>query len=132
MDPVQRFLVGLSHEWTLQVWLSVITLLVVAFRSEKFLARARATGSALLLRQARIRYAISVSLFILSLIVLGLSFLHVGCSYQRGDMTKCLSNIKHIEAEMLLYAQDYDEHLPPAKHWSELISPKLTAGDLFN
>jgi len=36
---------------------------------------------------------------------------------------KCATNLKQISLAMLQYTQDYDEMLPPAKNWADVMKP---------
>ena len=36
---------------------------------------------------------------------------------------KCATNLKQISLAMLQYTQDYDEKLPPAKNWADVMKP---------
>ncbi len=39
-----------------------------------------------------------------------------------GRIKTCLANVKQTSASMLMYAQDYDDHLPPAATWMDATS----------
>lgn len=47
---------------------------------------------------------------------------------ERARQISSLSNLKQISLAMIMYAQDYDEHYPPAARWVDAITPYLTAG----
>lgn len=61
---------------------------------------------------------------------------------ERARQTSCLSNVKQLALGVLLYAQDFDEALPPTQNdnfvlWPDLISPyvkndqiRICPGDL--
>lgn len=40
---------------------------------------------------------------------------------------RCVSNVHRLMQSMLLYAEDYDSHLPVASRWADSIQPKLPA-----
>lgn len=42
--------------------------------------------------------------------------------------TICLSNIKQISMGFQMYAQDYDDHLPPSRGWMDSIGTHVDAG----
>jgi prepilin-type processing-associated H-X9-DG protein len=44
----------------------------------------------------------------------------------------CQSNLKQIMLGIKMYAQDYDEKLPPAKQWIDVLQPYLKSGAIFN
>jgi len=37
--------------------------------------------------------------------------------------TGCLSNVKQVTLALLMYAKDFDEHLPPARVWCDATAP---------
>ncbi|MGC4045825.1 MAG: hypothetical protein QM758_18705 [Armatimonas sp.] len=48
-------------------------------------------------------------------------FLHFGCAAFKARQSQCFSNVKKLSAAMLMYAQDYDDHFPPAGQWNTLL-----------
>lgn len=44
----------------------------------------------------------------------------------------CQSNLKQIALGLLQYQQDYDEKLPPAKNWQDMIMPYVKSQQIFN
>jgi prepilin-type processing-associated H-X9-DG protein len=50
---------------------------------------------------------------------------------QKAAQASCASNLKQLAIGMLMYAQDYDEHFPPAERWSELIYPYVKNEQVF-
>lgn len=49
----------------------------------------------------------------------------------RALATASLSNVKQIVLAVLIYAQDHDEHLPPADKWIDEIMPYVRNEQLF-
>lgn len=43
----------------------------------------------------------------------------------RSKQPQCLSNAKQLGLSMMMYAQDYDEHLPPAEKWMTVSMPYI-------
>ena len=50
---------------------------------------------------------------------------------ERARQVSCESNLKEISVATLMYTQDYDEHLPPAAHWTNVIFPYVQNRVLF-
>lgn len=49
----------------------------------------------------------------------------------RSEQTECLSNLKQLALAVLMWAQDHDEVLPPAKDWGKELYPYLKNEELF-
>ena len=47
-------------------------------------------------------------------------------------MSACQSNLKQLSLGMLMYAQDYDQALPPQANWQDVIYPYLRNEQIFN
>ncbi len=48
-----------------------------------------------------------------------------------AQQSSCLSNLKQMMLGMLMYAQDYDQHLPDAAIWMDELKPYLPKEQLF-
>lgn len=46
--------------------------------------------------------------------------------------SQCQSNLKWIALSLLQYTQDYDEKLPPAKNWVDVLQPYAKNQQIFN
>ncbi|RYG67304.1 DUF1559 domain-containing protein [bacterium] len=44
---------------------------------------------------------------------------------------RCQSNLKQISLGFLMYSQDYDEKLPPAKPWIDVLQPYIKSEEIF-
>ena len=44
---------------------------------------------------------------------------------ERSKRPQCLSNAKQLGLGLMMYAQDYDEHLPPAEKWMTVTQPYI-------
>jgi len=126
---LQQVLVNLSHGWSFFVWGFALLCVIAGISAQRYLNRSRASGDVVKLRRAKTAYALAASCFVVSIVAVGLSILHVGCSYKLQDEHKCRSNLKQLALAIHLYAQDYDERMPPAKRWAELTSPKYVSAD---
>lgn len=126
---LQQVLVNLSHGWSFFVWGFALLCVIAGIFAQRYLNRSRASGDVVKLRRAKTAYALAISCFVVSIVALGLSIAHVGCSYTHSEEIKCRSNLKQLALAIQLYAQDYDERMPPAKRWAELISPKYASPD---
>jgi prepilin-type processing-associated H-X9-DG protein len=51
------------------------------------------------------------------------------CAREVAEMRACTRNMRHIGEALVLYAQDYDEHFPPAAAWAVGASRYLQPGD---
>jgi prepilin-type processing-associated H-X9-DG protein len=45
--------------------------------------------------------------------------------------TVCVSNLKQLSTGLLMYAQDYDERMPPAATWSDNLPPYVKASGIY-
>jgi prepilin-type processing-associated H-X9-DG protein len=61
--------------------------------------------------------------FFLGVTLLAFLFPILRTNRQHTLQTVCLSHVHSNQAAMLLYVQDYDEHLPQATTWMDLIQP---------
>ncbi len=68
---------------------------------------------------------VSLSLFIASVAVFGLAFIHFGCAAIVAHSAQCMSNIKALAMGESMYSQDYDDRFPPSTCWSEVISTRV-------
>jgi hypothetical protein len=48
-----------------------------------------------------------------------------------SEQTECLSNLKQLALAVLMWAQDHDEVLPPAKDWGKELFPYLKNEEVF-
>jgi prepilin-type processing-associated H-X9-DG protein len=46
---------------------------------------------------------------------------------ERARATVCMGNLQRVGMAMTMYAQDYDDHLPPARTWCDSVTPYLSA-----
>lgn len=51
---------------------------------------------------------------------------------ENSRRSSCQSNLKQISLGVLQYTQDYDEKLPPAKHWIDVVRPYIKSEPIFN
>ncbi len=64
--------------------------------------------------------------------VVMLSFLIPVFSINRGSrIDSCINHLKQISNATLMYADDYDDKLPPAVKWSELLYPYTKSKRVF-
>lgn len=125
-EHTDLFLAGLSHRWSGHVLAATVLSGIAVYAAGLILARCRAGGDVRRIRLAKAGRAVCVVLFVLSLPVLGISVLHLGCAGLKGHATQCMSNVKQLATAALTYSQDYDERFPPAARWSEAIVPAIT------
>ncbi len=52
-------------------------------------------------------------------------------SKEKAQQTSCMSNLKQISLGMLMYASDYDEHLPMKGNWCDAVYPYVTNRQIF-
>jgi prepilin-type processing-associated H-X9-DG protein len=50
---------------------------------------------------------------------------------EKARQTSCLSNLKQQGLGIMMYAQDYDQTLPPAKAWMDKVGPYIRAERVF-
>ena len=115
------FLVSLSH-----VWFPFLLPLPVIFGfGLRSLGRWQAAQgvNAPCLPSIRLAGVTCVVLFTLSLAVLGVAFLHLGCAALVAHQSTCRANLQQLSAAIFLYAQDHDDRFPPTDHWAEAIAP---------
>lgn len=48
------------------------------------------------------------------------------------SMSSCLSNVKRLSLGFAMYANDYDDRLPPSKAWMDSIHPYATADAVYH
>ena len=53
-------------------------------------------------------------------------------TYQKINRASCQSNLKRIGLGLMQYAQDYDEKLPLAKPWIDVLQPYIESEQIFN
>jgi hypothetical protein len=73
-------------------------------------------------RQRGIR--IGIVLFILLCAITGMIGF-VASLRAESYTSRCVSNVHRLMQSMLVYAEDYDSHLPPASQWADSIQSKL-------
>ncbi len=117
------FLANLSHRWLLLVLALPIMLTIAMLTAGAFQRIARTRANMIWLRTATVFRILFTTFLILSLPVLFISVIHLGCAALKAHDIQCLSNIKQLSVGELLYAQDYDDHFNLAKNWSEAITP---------
>jgi hypothetical protein len=118
------FLLSLSHgplALALPIaWLLSLPMIVFAF---KRLRRVPTLGS-LLVRILLL--AIEVVLTVLVLI----GCLHIGCAREVKWQARCIQNLRKICSAIFVYAQDWDEHLPPEQKWMDAAKMHLSPEEL--
>lgn len=50
---------------------------------------------------------------------------------ENARRSSCQSNLKQIASGLAMYAQDYDEKLPPAKSWVDVLWPYVKSEEIF-
>src|SRR5579871_1824993 len=126
MNPqTTLFLVHLSHEWSSMVLGATVGCGIAAYGSGVLLTRTRISKRKRIRRLGMAVRMICLSLLAVSLVTRVISFLHIGCSELLAQSHQCISNLKQVSIGALMYAQDYDERLPPAIHWSEAIDSRV-------
>ncbi len=50
---------------------------------------------------------------------------------ENARRSSCQSNLKQISLAILQYEQDYDEKMPPAREWAEVIQPYARTRQIF-
>ena len=123
-NTTTMFLVRLSHVWDVDVMVITAALGVATAAAVRFRNYYRFNLN------PRLGVAITVtrifgSLTAVSSFFLLLSMMHLGCAELVGQEHSCESNIKQLSQGVLMYCQDYDEHLPRAADWDQLIEPAL-------
>lgn len=121
-------LVWLSHGGSLFVLLVVIMLVIVNALVRKNLQRARLRGDSDEPPLGSVIGRIMGTLLAVSVGVLLISFSHYGCAILMGRRSTCLSNVKALSTSAAMYAQDYDERLPPSNTWFEAVASRVREG----
>ncbi len=62
-----------------------------------------------------------VGFTLLVIVVVG----HMGCAMLKAKQAQCTSNLRALSFAILTYTQDWDERLPPALRWGDVIADKL-------
>ncbi len=48
-----------------------------------------------------------------------------------ASRTSCLSNLKQLSLGVMMYMQDYDQHMPPATKWTDGLQPYIKNNNVF-
>jgi prepilin-type processing-associated H-X9-DG protein len=126
-EQTALLLASLSHRWFWLVALLPICCGAALRAAGTLQYRGRVSLNSRMLRLGRALSRVSLLLLVSSCLLFIVAFFHVGCASIAAHGTQCLSNTKRLGESMLLYAADYDEHLPVATRWSEAISPRVQA-----
>jgi hypothetical protein len=115
---MDAFLLSLSHSplaIALPIlWLLSLPISIFAFkRLRKFPSVRNFLARALIL---------ATELFLTVLVFLGLT--HFQCSREVAWQNRCAQNLLAISLAIAKYAQDWDERLPPARQWANVISER--------
>jgi prepilin-type processing-associated H-X9-DG protein len=125
-EQTTQFLVNLSHKWADLVLPLPVVFGVATYCSGVFLARTRLGGGSARRRSlGMVGRVLSCCLLAVSIAAAGASVLHLGCASLVGKSHRCLTNLKTLASGALMYAQDNDEHLPPAERWEKATAPYI-------
>ncbi len=124
-EQTARLLATLSHQGLLPILGLLIVFGVVMHYAGVGLARAKERADRQARRAAAIVRAASFTVLMVALPLLVLGFFHFGCAVMVSNGSRCLSNLRQLGTAVMTYAQDYDEHMPLAVHWAELIGPHI-------
>jgi prepilin-type processing-associated H-X9-DG protein len=128
-EQIAKLLASLSHRWLLElIALPVASGLVMHYAGVR-LARAKERADRRARRIAAVTRAMSLVILVCSLPLLTLAFSHFGCAALVSHSSRCRSNLKQLATAVLMYAQDYDERMPPATDWASLLAPHLKGSD---
>jgi prepilin-type processing-associated H-X9-DG protein len=120
-EQTALFLASLSHKWS-PVVLSLPVVFGVAAQGAGVLqARARAGVSARSRRVAKGLRVVSCALLGVSIAACCVSLIHLGCATLVAHSTQCMARLKALALGTAMYAEDYDQRLPPSIHWAEAI-----------
>ena len=50
----------------------------------------------------------------------------------KAQSVSCLSNMKQMSLGLMMYQQDYDERMPPAKRWMDASYPYIKSDNVFH
>jgi prepilin-type processing-associated H-X9-DG protein len=115
------FLASLSHQWALPVMVLPAIFGLAMRRLAGLRARFHREGKPT--RGLDLGRAVAGVLFMGSMAVLGVAFLHVGCAALVAHQSECLSHVKQLAGSISMYTQDFDERLPPSPRWAEIVTP---------
>jgi prepilin-type processing-associated H-X9-DG protein len=65
-------------------------------------------------------------------IVAALMASDMGGPRQAAEKTACLSNVKQLALGNIIYANDYDDKMPPSDHWKADIMPYVKKVEIFH
>jgi len=125
-ESTTNLLAGLSHQWHLHVLGFALLSGVLAVYFGRKLARKTEPAHWL-----KFVHRLSIGLLILSIPLAALSISHIGCSVIVSNSTACRSNLKQLGTSMMIYAQDYDERLPPSTNWEVALKTSLRKAEPF-
>ncbi len=124
-EPTALFLADLSHRWFL---LLLILSAATGWGIHRLdVIRGRARGGSRLSRLLTLARGAGVGLLVASVGVLGVAFLHVGCAAIMAHRGECREHLRQLSEALAMYAEDYDQHLPPARQWSEAVAPRVSS-----
>lgn len=124
-EQTAQFLARLSHQWELPLLLLPILFGAAMYITGKWLARTKQKANPQAVRWLeRIRVGL-VGLLCASIITLFVGGSHLGCATLKANSATCMSHLRQVALGVAMYAQDYDERLPPASRWAEVIAPQL-------
>jgi prepilin-type processing-associated H-X9-DG protein len=124
-EQTALFLASLSHKWSLVVLSLPVVFGLAAYGAGVLQARARAGANARARQIANGLRVASCTLLGVSIAASGVSFFHVGCATLKAHSVRCMSNVKALALGSLMYAEDYDQRLPPTAHWAEAIDSRV-------
>ena len=124
-EPTVRFFVFLSHVLFLPLLLLLVIIGVATFLVRRKLVRAQGPYPGPVRTISGTAGVILYTPLALNLILLSLSFLHIGCAALVAKKWECMSHLKVLAQAELLYAQDYDDRLPLTSRWAEAIESRV-------
>lgn len=54
-----------------------------------------------------------------------------GQAREKAQQSACLANVKQLMLGQMIYATDYDEHLPPASDWPQNCFPYINSAEVY-
>jgi prepilin-type processing-associated H-X9-DG protein len=118
-EQTDLFFASLSHRWQVVILAATAAFGALAWAFGALSKRFRARSLKSIPRWLKFGRIASLTAFVTSLPVLGLSILHIGCAGLVAHETSCQSNLKSLSVALLMYSSDNDERLPNATRWCE-------------
>jgi prepilin-type processing-associated H-X9-DG protein len=124
-EQTALFLASLSHKWSSVVLSLPIVFGVATYGAGVLQARARSGASARARHVANGLRVASCTLLGVSIAASGVSLIHLGCAALVAHSNQCMRHVKALALGVLMYEEDYDQRLPPAARWAEVIDSRV-------